>query len=102
MDTILVLGSERLHSEMVRRFSSLKIRGSESIVIVKLDKSGGCVDRDDTFMQRSREMAIREYFFGDLKSTLSPHTQQVGFVDITIYKIREGLFHHSSFKKNLV
>jgi len=85
---------------MVRRFSSHKIRGSESIAIVKLDKSGGCVDRGDTFMQRSREIAIREYFFGDLKNTLSPHTQQVNFDDITIYKIQEGMLDHFLSFKN--
>lgn len=89
VNTILVLGSERLHSEMQRRFSSYSSSG-QAITLVKLDKSGGCVDRDDTFMEQMQEAAIREYFFGDLKRTLSPHTQQVNFDDATIYKIHEG------------
>lgn len=85
----MVLGSERLHSEMQRRFSSYSGSG-QAITLVKLDKSGGCVDRDDPFMEQMQEAAIREYFFGDLKRTLSPHTQQVNFDDATIYKIQEG------------
>lgn len=91
MNVIIVIGSERLHSEMQRRFVTSKTSANETITLVKLDKSGGCVDRDETFMQQAREAALKEYFFGDLKTTLSPHTQQLGFDDVLIYKIREGL-----------
>ena len=90
VNTILVLGSERLYSEMQRRFSGYMTRGNEAITLVKLDKSGGCVDRDDTFMRQTQEAALKEYFFGDSKSTLSPATSQINFDDATIYKIREG------------
>jgi len=90
VNTILVLGSERLHSEMLRRFSAYRTSNGESITLVKLDKSGGCVDRDEQFMLQSRERSIKEYFFGDLKRTLSPHTQQVSFDELSIYKVREG------------
>ncbi len=87
-----MIGSERLHSEMQRRFSAYKTSSNETITLVKLDKSGGCVDRDETFMQKAREASLREYFFGDLKTTLSPHTQQLGYDDILIYKIGDGRF----------
>ncbi|KAH7355166.1 Pre-mRNA cleavage complex II protein Clp1-domain-containing protein [Rhexocercosporidium sp. MPI-PUGE-AT-0058] len=90
VNVILVIGSERLHSEMQRRFITSKPSANETITLVKLDKSGGCVDRDDAFMQQAREAALKEYFFGDLKTTLSPHTQQLGFEDVLIYKIREA------------
>jgi len=97
VNVILVLGSERLQSDMIRRFSAYRTSTGEAITLVKLDKSGGCVDRDDTFMQLLREGSIREYFFGDIKRTLSPHTQQVDFNAITIYKIREANSMLSSF-----
>lgn len=87
-----MLGSERLHSDMLRRFSGYRTTTGDTITLVKLDKSGGCVDRDDEFMLQSREMGVKEYFFGDIKRTLSPHTQQVNFDDVTIYKILEGKF----------
>lgn len=89
MNTILVLGSERLYSEMQRRFSSYRGTAGEPLTLVKLDKSGGCVDRDDTFMQQSHEASIREYFFGDPKRTLSPHNQYANFDEVVVYKIYE-------------
>lgn len=90
VNVILVLGSERLYSDLARRFASYKTGKGEEITLVKLDKSGGCVDRDDEFMRRIQEAATREYFFGDLKRTLSPHTQLIGFDEAIIYKIQEG------------
>ena len=99
VNIILTLGSERLYSDMQRRFSSYKISTSEEITIIKLDKSGGCVDRDDTYMQQMREAALREYFFGNAKHTLSPHTQYVSFDELTIYKIFEGrIFYLPRYK----
>ena len=50
------------------------------------------MDRDDAFMQQSREAAIREYFFGDLKRVLSPHNQFVNFDEVTVFKIGDGVF----------
>ena len=85
------MGSERLHSDMVRRFASYRTGSGDSITLVKLDKSGGCVDRDETFMQQSREAAIREYFFGDWKRVLSPHNQFVNFDEVTVFKIDDGV-----------
>lgn len=87
-----MLGSERLHSEMLRKFSTYRTSTGETITLVKLDKSGGCVDRDDTFTHQTNEAAIKEYFFGNAKTTLSPHTQTIGYDDLLIYKIREGNF----------
>src|SRR5450432_541991 len=89
VNVIISLGSERLHSDMVRRFDGHKTTNDDPITVIKLDKSGGCADRDDTYLQQTRQAQIREYFFGDRRRTLSPHTQTVDFNSITIYKIRE-------------
>ncbi|ATZ55803.1 Bcclp1 [Botrytis cinerea B05.10] len=97
VNIILVLGSERLHSEMLRRFSTHKTDNGEAITLVRLDKSGGCVDRDDAFMQQMREATIKEYFFGDAKRTLSPHTQVVNFDELSIYKVKEAHSMQSAF-----
>ncbi|KAI9649677.1 Cleavage polyadenylation factor subunit clp1 [Ciborinia camelliae] len=97
VNIILVLGSERLHSDMIRRFSTHKTDSGEVINIVKLDKSGGCVDRDDAFMQQMRDATIKEYFFGDTKRTLSPHTQVVNFDELSIFKISDAHAIHNMF-----
>lgn len=77
----------------------------ERISVVKLSKSGGCVDRDAAFMKALRESQIREYFFGNpipstassalslsatsstTNITLSPHAQQLDFDSLSVYNI---------------
>ena len=84
---IVVLGSERLYSDMLRRFNNQKTSGGDSITVIKLDKSGGCVDRDESFRQHLQQAQIREYFFGDDKNPLSPHIQQIDFSQLSIWKL---------------
>ena len=86
---IVVLGSERLYSDMLRRFNGQKTSTGEVVAVIKLDKSGGCVDRDETYLEQFRQGQIREYFFGDPRSTLSPHIQQLDFSSVTIYRLAE-------------
>ena len=86
---MVILGSERLYSDLSRHFSPQKTGSDEPISVIKVDKSGGCVDRDEEYQRQYRQAQVREYFFGDGKSTLSPHTQQVDFSHLSIYKIAE-------------
>ncbi|KAK2746321.1 Cleavage polyadenylation factor subunit clp1 [Myotisia sp. PD_48] len=124
INTILVLGSERLFSTMAKNYDGKPIAKSpsassfdERITVVKLPKSGGCVDRDAEFMKTSRESQIRSYFFGpSVPSTaasalslaspsigtvisLSPLAQQVDFDSLAIYRYTigddEDNFNHS-------
>lgn len=74
---------------MLRRFNGQKTSAGEIIIVIKLDKSGGCVDPDDAYLEQFRQAQIREYFFGDANSTLSPHTQQVDFSSVTIYRLAD-------------
>lgn len=107
--TILVIGSERLYSSMARNYDNKPISGAsaaasdERISVIKLSKSGGCVDRDAAFMKGVRESQIRSYFFGNpipstassalsisassTNITLSPHAQQLDFNFLSIYNI---------------
>lgn len=89
VNILVVLGSERLYSDMMRRFNVQKIGGSPAATVIRLDKSGGCVDRDTDFLQRSQQEQIREYFFGDVRNPLSPHTQQIDASQLTIYRTVE-------------
>ena len=68
----------------------------ERISVVKLSKSGGCVDRDAAFMKGVRESQIRSYFFGNpipstasstTNVTLSPHAQQLDFNSMAVYNV---------------
>jgi polyribonucleotide 5'-hydroxyl-kinase len=67
-----------------------------------LDKSEGVVERDKDAIQQVAESSIREYFFGNAKTTLSPYTQMVGFDSLTIYKVPDREFAtHSSPTRRL-
>ncbi|KAI1496488.1 Pre-mRNA cleavage complex II protein Clp1-domain-containing protein [Biscogniauxia marginata] len=90
VNIVLVLGSERIGSEMQKRLAGQKTTLDEPIAVVSLDKSGGVVDRDAGFMQLLRESAIREYFFGNAKATLSPFTQQVDYSALSIWRVNEA------------
>ncbi|TGZ84796.1 Clp1-domain-containing protein [Ascodesmis nigricans] len=86
VDTIVVLGSERLYSDMTRRFEE---RAQNPVAVVKLQKSGGCVDREESYLKQTRETAIKGYFFGEPKRTLSPYTLTVGFDEMHLWKVGE-------------
>ncbi|MCJ1382280.1 Cleavage polyadenylation factor subunit clp1 [Xylographa soralifera] len=89
VNVLIVLGSERLYSDMSRRFAKQTSSTRDSVSVIKLDKSGGCVDRDSDYLQQFRQAQIREYFFGDARNPLSPHTQQIDFSDLSIYRVAE-------------
>ena len=73
VDTIIVLGHEKLNIEMTRIFSSAAptpVPGSEvgaqlpKVNVIKLPKSGGVVEVDDTYKARLRALQVRCYFYG--------------------------------------
>ncbi|KAJ5159928.1 mRNA cleavage and polyadenylation factor clp1 [Penicillium canariense] len=106
--TIIVLGSERLYSTMVKQYDNKPSASAsatifdERISVVKLSKSGGCVDRDAAFMKATCESQIRSYFFGNSipstasaafslsasstsTVTLSPHAQVMDFASLSVF-----------------
>jgi polyribonucleotide 5'-hydroxyl-kinase len=106
--TIVVLGSERLYSTMVKQYDNKPSASAsanifdERISVLKMSKSGGCVDRDDAFRKATRESQIRSYFFGNPIAstasaalslsasstsavTLSPHAQVMDFALLSIF-----------------
>ncbi|KAF2395628.1 Clp1-domain-containing protein [Trichodelitschia bisporula] len=80
--TLIVLGSERLYSSLKQLYPP----GSPTSIL-KLDKSGGCVDRDESWMRAARQAQIREYFFGRGAVTLSPYTQMLDFASTSIFRV---------------
>ena len=104
VNCIICLGSERLYSDMVKRFDCQQVAashtsnpsaGSESISVVKLTRSGGCVDRDPSYMTALRASQIRTYFYGNPRLSngisLQPRQQQVDFSSLTVWQ-RLGSF----------
>ena len=86
VNIIIVLGSSRMTAELTKRFSSETTSLGDPVHVVGLDKSDGIVERDEGFMQQVQEAAIKEYFFGDARRTLSPSTQLVDSDSLVIYQ----------------
>lgn len=93
VNVIIVVGSSHVSGELTKRFGSERTSLGEPISVVPLDKSDGVVERDEMFMQHAREAAIKEYFFGDSKRTLSPLIQQVDFDNVVVYHPPERMPH---------
>jgi len=79
INVLCVVGNERLFIDLKKRFK-------EKLSIVKVPKSGGCVERDDAFIRQSQQKSIREYFYGTPKSILSPYTVHVDFTVVKVFK----------------
>lgn len=79
VDIILVLDQERLYNELLRDVDS-------AVKVVFLPKSGGVVERSQQARGESRDQRIREYFYGS-RSPLYPHSFDVKWSDMKIYKI---------------
>ncbi|KAK0620486.1 Pre-mRNA cleavage complex II protein Clp1-domain-containing protein [Immersiella caudata] len=86
VNIVIVLGSPQLSEDLQRRLADEKTPLGEPIYVVPLERSDGVAERDGQFMRATRDAAIKEFFFGDAKRTLSPSTQSVGFDDVAIFK----------------
>jgi polyribonucleotide 5'-hydroxyl-kinase len=62
VDTIVVIGHEKLNIEMNKLFNA--VGQSSGVSVVKLPKSGGVVEVDTTFKQHLRSLQVRTYFYG--------------------------------------
>ncbi|KAL8657342.1 MAG: hypothetical protein Q9226_002016 [Calogaya cf. arnoldii] len=87
INVLVIVGSERLYSDMLRRFNGQPIGIGETTTVIKLDRSGGSVDRDEDYLSRSRKAQFLKYFYGDSKMELHPRTTECGFNHVSIYKI---------------
>lgn len=76
---VLVLDQERLYNELLRDVES-------SVKVVFLPKSGGVVERTSHIRAESRDLRIREYFYGS-RSPLYPHSIDVKWSDMKVYKV---------------
>lgn len=88
VDTILVLGDERLHSELQRDFQNSQgsdpQQQSPPVNIIRLTRSGGSVNRDSRFRKQQRNGSIRAYFYGR-DGELYPRRATIPFSDLSLF-----------------
>ena len=54
--------------------------------LVKIPRLSGRIDVDDVYMRAQQRVAIREYFYGNTRTVLSPYSVGVDFNFFTIWK----------------
>ncbi|KAG4304045.1 hypothetical protein PORY_002568 [Pneumocystis oryctolagi] len=91
VNVLIVLGSERLYSDMTRKYDN-----KNGVHVIKLQKSGGCVSREASFIQKAQHSAVRKYFYGDFRTILSPYSIVCDFDSLIVYRVEEETFTHSS------
>ncbi|KAL5115674.1 Cleavage polyadenylation factor subunit clp1 [Pleosporales sp. CAS-2024a] len=88
VNVVITVGSERLYSDLARKYANRD--AWESVHVMRIDKSGGCVDRSEEYMKALRHAQIREYFFGHGENTLAPSSQTCDFGDLNIFQIADA------------
>lgn len=84
VNILLVVGNEKLSIDLKKKFKH-KLE-SNQLNILKVPRSGGVVEWDESYIIRAHEACIKEYFNGTLKSRLSPFKTEIDLRDLTIYK----------------
>lgn len=84
VDLVVVMGNDRLTVDLTRKLQHKITKGT--LNIVKVAKSGGIADTEDSFVRKTQEDAIKEYFNGNYKTHLSPYKTDVDIKMFTIYK----------------
>lgn len=93
-----MVGHEKLTIDLTRLFPHVRV--------IRIPKSGGAVDLDDTFREISHAWAVRSYFYGEpslpkelgglmgrmiaMEQGLSPYSFQIGFETLTVIRVGEG------------
>lgn len=90
VNILITIGSERLYSDLSRKFSNRATE--EAVNVIRIDKSGGCVDRSEDYMKALRHSQIREYFFGHGEDALAPSSMTADFSDLNIFRVIESTF----------
>ncbi|CAA93606.1 mRNA cleavage and polyadenylation factor clp1 [Schizosaccharomyces pombe] len=85
INIIIVLGSERLYSSMKRKYAD-----ATWLSVVKVSSSGGCIDREEEWIQQFQARCIKQYFYGDDRMPLSPLSMIVDSTQLVVYRVLEA------------
>uniref|UniRef100_A0A915IYS6 Uncharacterized protein n=1 Tax=Romanomermis culicivorax TaxID=13658 RepID=A0A915IYS6_ROMCU len=80
VDVVVVLDHERLYNELQKDLPSC-------VKTVHQPKSGGVEERTQEMRVKIRRRKIRQYFYGTVKTPLTPHSFPLRFDEVEIYKI---------------
>ncbi|CAK4033763.1 mRNA cleavage and polyadenylation factor CLP1 [Lecanosticta acicola] len=96
INLVLTIGSERLFSDLSRRYNASK-SPEDPVEVLRIAKPGGAVERDAAFMRLLRAQQIRQYFYGTSKESLHPHSHWIAFNEMDIFRAKSASVEDSSF-----
>lgn len=84
VDIVFVMGNDRLTMDLKKRFNHKISKGT--LNIIKVAKSGGVTELEESFLRKLQEDSITEYFNGNYKTSLSPYKMDLDVKSVVIYK----------------
>lgn len=84
VDIVAVMDNDRLTMDLKRKFNHKISKGS--LTVIKVAKSGGVTELEDSFLRKQQEDTITEYFNGNYRTTLSPYKMDLDVKSVVIYK----------------
>ena len=90
MNRVITIDSKPLEEALTAMLKDEYASLDGNIHVVNVPRAKSMPDRDELWLLQEREADVKEYFFGDAKTVLSPSTQLVDFDSLTIYKIPES------------
>jgi polyribonucleotide 5'-hydroxyl-kinase len=93
IDTVLVLGNDRLHAQLATAYGAAGQAGAvaggrpaAAVTVMKAPRSEGVVIRDRAARARARSARLRRYFYGAPAAPLSPEPLLVQFGECQIFR----------------
>lgn len=86
-DVVLVVGQERLYSQLTSEYG--KNTADRAVSVVKVAKSPGVVTRSREHRITARKARVEEYFYGHRKE-FSPSAQTASIEELEVYKVGGG------------
>lgn len=84
INVLVVVGDERLYSSLQKKYKE-----KDTLTVLKVKSSGGCVDREPSFIRSLQSLSIKEYFYGSVKQPLDPYSVTVDYSQIVVYRVSE-------------
>ncbi|KAJ8099703.1 Pre-mRNA cleavage complex II protein Clp1-domain-containing protein [Lipomyces tetrasporus] len=84
VDVVVTIGNERLYNDLLKRYQPRK-----QIAVLKVQRSGGVVEHDASYMRSIQRQMIKQYFYGPPKTALSAFTITADISAMTVYKRSE-------------
>lgn len=94
VDVIVVIGNDKFLMDLKRKFNHKILKNQ--LFMLKVPKSDGVVELDDSYIRKCQEETIKQYFNGNFRNVLSPFKTEITASDFAIYKVMETSAVNSS------